>query len=422
MGQTTGWMAFVLGLALLANSVGLAASYDDDQMPVWISSPTSNQSSFVQLDTELFRHLLDFQNHQTEKQLLLRDENTDWPGKPVLLVGGQARLSLLAATTNRENKFSYLGRFPADFTGKSASDARLLQANAGMAAYVNPWISGYGELLFSDVFTFPDFKQGSLQVRQAYAVFGDPTLTPWYVFLGKKNVSFGDMGTLLPFSQSVVWHYFAALHEGVGVGYHTDNFSATVTGINGGRGVRLADSESKGKINNFAANMIVSGGDQQIGWRLGTGFLMGTIYDGNVAEHLDANTFGPYNHAWDVNGELTLGNLTLQAEYVSTTGDWPVTDYPVSAYRTEAAYDAKFMRWPTRYAVSWSDGRQGESGTEFEFNRQFAMGMGLTLGPNATFSAEYVRSLGFAPLIDLTSVSDRDVVQNSLVLGMTIVL
>ncbi|MCC9599112.1 LbtU family siderophore porin [Stieleria sp. JC731] len=380
------------------------------------------QPSFIQLDTELFGDLLDFQNHQTEKQLLLRDENASWSGKPVVLVGSQARLSILAATTNRDDKFSYLGRFPADFTGSSATDARLLQANLGMATYVNPWISGYGELLFSDVFTFPDFKQGSLQVRQAYAVFGDPAQSPWYAFIGKKNVSFGDMGTLLPFSQSVVWHYFAALHEGVGVGYQDENLSATLTGINGGRGIRLADSEAKGKINNFAANMIISGGQRQLSWRLGAGFLYGTIYDGLVAEHLDTGLFGEANHAWDVNAELKVRDFTFQGEFVSTTGDWPVTSYPVSAYRAEAAYDSLCYGRPARYAISWSDGHQAESGSEFEFNQQFAVGMGLSMGPHATCSVEYVRSLGFAPLINITTVSDRDVVQDSLVLGMTIVL
>ncbi|MEZ6117037.1 MAG: hypothetical protein R3C28_10755 [Pirellulaceae bacterium] len=50
-------------------------------------------------------------------------------------------------------------------------------------------------------------------------------------YIGKKNVGFGDMSTLSPFTQSTVWHYFAALAEGVGV-YFPSEFSGT-----GGRGI-----------------------------------------------------------------------------------------------------------------------------------------------------------------------------------------
>ena len=60
--------------------------------------------------------------------------------------------------------------------------------------------------------------------------------TPFYAFIGKKTVSFGDFSTLSPFTQAVPWHYFAALGEQAGVGYVNDGFHAVVTGINGGAG------------------------------------------------------------------------------------------------------------------------------------------------------------------------------------------
>lgn len=375
----------------------------------------------IQLDTLFFRDMLDFQNRQSEKELLVLDNNAAWPCQPTVLVGGQARLSGLVAATNREDKFSYLGRFPPDFVGNSATDARIVHANAAMAAHVNDWINVYGELLFSDVFSFPTFQQGSLQTRQAYAVFGNLDRSPWYAFVGKKNVSFGDMGTLSPFSQSVVWHYFGALHEGIGVGYAQDGFNFALTGINGGRGIRAADSPARGQINNFAANATLRGGDDVAGWQIGGGFLLGTIYDVTEAEHVNPNAFGPYNSAWDVNAQVHYGPWQLAGEFVSTVDDWPVTGSPVIAYRAEAAYDSCFLNRPARYSVSWSEGIQGPSGSEFEFNQQLVLGIGVDLGPHALVSMEYVRSLGFAPLIDITTVSDRSVVQDSVVMGMTIV-
>ncbi|QDV62892.1 hypothetical protein [Crateriforma conspicua] len=397
---------------------------------VYPQSPTTSvimqgRRPWLNLDTDFSDPLLDFQNRQTDKeQMILRHACHRDAFTPAVYVGGQARLSFLAATTNTTDKFPYLGRFPTDFSGDSATDARLLQANGHVTAHVSPMAHVYGEWLFSDVFTFPDHRQGSLQVRQAYAVFGDFRQSPWYLYLGKKNIGFGDLGTLSPFTQSVVWHYFSALAEGVGLGYFDDRWHVTLAAINGGRGIRVADSTSRGKLNNFAANVRFRHGDIELGRiQLGSGFLLGTIYDGFTAEHLDANQFGDDNNsAWNLFGQFEFMAVTLAGEWVSTTEAWPVTGSMVQAYRLEAAY------WPHRgpgfsvWSFSYSDGDQGGPGTEFEFNRQLVLGYQKQLSHHMRVSAEYVRSTGFAPLINITTVSDRDVTQDSLVLGATIVL
>jgi len=383
------------------------------------STPNVN----LRTDTDLFWYMLDFQNRQSNKEVALLHNHSAWGnGELVALVGGQARFSFMAAGTNTEGKFPYLGRFPPDFTGNSVTDARILQANAALAVHASSWINLYGELLFSDVFAFPDFKQGSLQTRQAYAVFGNLDETPWYAYIGKKNLSFGDMGTLSPFTQAVPWHYFAGLHEGVGVGYAGERLQLALQGVNGGRGIRVADSEEKGKINNLAANALYTvdlAADARI--QLGGGFLLSTIYDSSVAEHIDPSISGDRNSAWDVNALAKLGRFTFAGEYVATVDDWPVVGHPVRAYRAEAAYDVTLGERPGRFSVSWSEGIQGDRGTEFEFNQQLVLGLGIELNSFAMCSLEYVRSMGFAPLIDITTVSDRNVVQDSAILGMTIV-
>ncbi|MCM2374396.1 hypothetical protein [Aporhodopirellula aestuarii] len=386
---------------------------------------SSSPHDWLQLDTPLTNALLDFQNRQTDKELMvLEDHAIRGDHGPVVIVGGQSRLSFLAGTTNTADKFPYLGRFPTDFSGNTATDARMLQANAHATAHVAPFASVYTEVLFSDVFSFGDFKQGSLQVRQAYAVIGDWRVSPFYLYIGKKSVGFGDFSTLSPFTQSVTWHYFAALAEGIGGGYHDGTWDVTLAGINGGRGIRLNDSPERGKLNNLAANVTYTVGDHiDNRLQLGSGFLLGTIYDGFTAEHLDANQFGAdYNSAWSVNGRLDVDRITLAGEYVTTTDDWPVTASTVFAYRAEAAY--WFDRGPrgSHASVSWSSGEQGPSGSEFEFNSQLVIGYGKRLGDHCQASVEYVRSSGFAPLINITTVSDRDVVQDSLVLGMNLIL
>lgn len=405
----------------LEDTAAISPVSDWTSYPPGMASPTH----WLRLDGGLTTELLDFQNRQTDKELhILHHRQRSRSPEPTVIAGGQARLSFLAAGTSDEDKFPYLGRFPTDFSGKSATDARLLQANTHLTAYVVPTVSVYGELLFSDVFTFGDFKQGSLQVRQAYAIVGDFDVSPFYFYLGKKNVGFGDFGTLSPFTQAVTWHYFAALAEGIGLGYHDEQWDITAAAINGGRGIRLNDSPEKGKLNNLAANLTWHRGNSPTHRvQLGAGFLLGTIYDGLVAEHLDANQFGTdYNSAWDVNAQVDFGKWTFSGEFVSTTSPWPVTGSLVSAFRTEGAYWLSRGNCPQYLSVSWSAGDQGPDGSEFEFNRQLVLGYFRHLNGHCSVSAEYVRSTGFAPLINITTVSDRDVAQDSLVLGMTLVL
>jgi len=374
----------------------------------------------IRLDTDTMIPLMDFQNRQSDKQTILLDQKRD--STPHLVVGTQMRSSLLFASTNERDKFPYLGRFPTDFSGTRASDARMLQANFDVIANVNSWITGYADVLFSDVFSFADFKQGSIQVRQAYAVFGNSELTPWYAYVGKKQVSFGDFSTLSPFTQAVPWHYFGALAEGAGVGYYGNGLHLTAAALNGSRGIRVVDSESKGHLNNFAINASYQWHNDNSGFRFGGGYLYGTIYDGFTAEHLDPTITGDRNGVWDVNGTVKYKRLSVAGEFVQTEGAWPVTGSRVSAYKVEGAYDVNVLNYPGWLSASWSEGIQGAPGTEFEYNRQLVLGMATEVSRNVLFSLEYVESSGFAPLIAIEQVSDRSVRQRSVVLGLVFVL
>jgi len=380
-----------------------------------------SSSGFLRLDTALMTDLLDFQNQQTEKQIWLIESGAAYD-TTTLIVGSQLRSSLLFAGTNRENKFPYLGRFPPDFTGSSASDARLLHANVALAGHFTPAFHAYLETLFSDVFTFPAFNQGSFQMRQAYVAIGNFDVSPFYVFVGKKTVSFGDMSTLSPFSQSTVWHYFSPLAEGAGIGYSANGLNITATAVNGGRGIRVVRSPAKGKLNNFAVN---ASWEQRfpVGWyKIGAGYLHGTIYDLTVAEHLNFNAFGERNPAWNANVRAGIGAWEFGAEFTQTLHAWPVTNEQVTAYRTEMAVVLPYFSVPSRLSASWSEGIQGPSGSQFEFNRQLVVGLAMQLNQHALLTTEYVQSLGFAPLINITTVSDRSVHQHSAVIGLVLVL
>ncbi len=408
-------------------SVGPTPATESPQ-PVPISDPSIFDEivdepiatlSPVRLDTDLMAPLLDFQNRQSDKELLILESQARNGDSPTLLMGAQFRASASASWSNRTDKFNYLGRFPPDFTGNTSSDIRLVHANQGFVAHATPWVSGYLETLFSDVFSFPAFDQGSFQMRQAYVTLGNLDEFPVYAFLGKKTVSFGHMGTLSPFSQSVVWHYFSPLAEGGGIGFHTDFLHLSATALNGSRGIRVADSESRGEINNFAANSTLTLLESdEIDLSVGGGYLDGTIYDGQFAEHLDAGVSGPMNGAWDANAALRINRFHLGGEYVSTLEKWPVTDHKVIAYRAEGALDLS----PLWLSVSWSEGIQGDASQEFQFNQQLVLGTEYQMAPNVRLSLEYIRSMGFAPLINITTVSDKSVHQSTFLLGLTVAI
>jgi len=387
------------------------------------AAPMDLSLGWLQFDSAYTSQMLDFQNRQADKELfLLEHALLDEQGTSFTL-GAQFRGSAIWGTTNSADKFPYLGRFPTDFVGTTATDLRLLQANQNVTLHLNRSVHGYFETLFSDVFTFPTFNQGSYQVRQAYLVFGDLSRSPFYGFLGKKNVNFGDMGTLSPFTQAVPWHYFAPLAEGGGIGFDNQIVNATITALNGSRGIRVVDSSEKGHVNNFAANLLFRLPVGNVGQlNLGAGYLHGTIYNAAVAEHTDSNLFGPNNGAWDVNALLRLGRLRLAGEYVQTVDPWPATDHEVIAYRTEASLESWLLGRPARHSVSWSEGIQGPPGSPFEFNQQLVLGTRVDVHPNVALTLEYVRSMGFAPLINIQRVSDPDVVQNSVVWGAVIAL
>lgn len=423
---------------VVAQNVGSGHAFTDPSFVSPTSSPNhlfpANTSqlyhqpvippSSIVLNSSLSAEMLDFQNRQSDKELfLLRRTSTGHETYPQLTLGAQFRASGVFGKTNSSDRFPYLGRFPTDFSGNTVTDARLLQANQALIASINPWLHGYVETLFSDVFSFNAPKQGSFQVRQAFVLFGDQSRSPWYAFLGKKNVSFGDFSTLSPFTQAVPWHYFAPLAEGVGGGFSANGFDLSVMALNGSRGIRVADSSEKGHLNNFAVNArqtIALGSESEL--TIGAGYLYGTIYDGLTAEHTDPTVTGPRNGVWDAFAGLKLGLFQVRAELVQTENDWPVTGREVTAYAVETAFDLPTGTRPVRLSGSWSEGIQGDSGTSFEFNRQLVVGLQVQPTNGLLCSLEYVRSSGFAPLIGITTASDRNVVQNSVVIGITLVL
>ena len=383
----------------------------------------NRDTGFLRVNTPLSFHMLDFQNRQTDKEVRVLEDGVQAVRGPSITIGAQLRASGLYGRTDTADQFSYFGRSPEDFVGNTATDIRLLQTNQSVVIHANSWAHGYVETLFTDGASFHQFDDDGFQVRQAYILLGDLNQSPFYAFLGKKNVSFGDFGTLSPFSQALPWHYFGAIAEGGGLGYTGNGLRAQVMALSGGQGTRVVDSEEDGHINNFAANIRYDWEvSPDLAFGIGGGYLHGTIYDAAISDPIDPTAFGPRNGAWDVNGSVHVGALRMAGEFVQTEDGWPSTGRRVSAWRAEAAYDFLYGNTPCVLSGSFGEGNQGASGTEFEFNRQLVVGLRIQPSPNAFFTFEYVRSTGFAPLVDVTTASDRSAEQNSAVFGLVLAI
>lgn len=355
------------------------------------------------------------------------------------LISAMLRSEILGAHSNTSGKFNYLARAPSDFTGNWASDTRIRRGMLSWTGALTDNITTFMQILFTDTVAFDSHKQGSLQMRRAYALWGNLDACGLYAFIGKKDVAFGDMSTLSPFTPSAVWHYFGGLAEGIGAGYKAQNFNIVLTGLCGGRGMRVVDSHQKGKINNAALNASFMGACCGATVEAGAGALLGTIYNQDVGEHVNEDLFGPMNPALDGFVNLSFGNFKITAEYAQTLKKWPVVDHRVIAFKGELGWTWQRESRDYNFSLSYSEGIQGDTsswsgccpfsgscstkttacpaGTDpFAFNKQFVVGIETVLkNKSCSFGVEYILSKGFAPLINIDTNSDSGVLQNTVV-------
>jgi len=257
---------------------------------------------------------------------------------------------------------------------------------------------------------------------------GNLAESPFYGYFGRNTIDFGDMDSYNPYTHTATNHYFNAASDDpiLALGYYDHGTDVVVTGINGGRQLRVADNRRKSHVNNFAVNAnqtfdLNKEGSHQL--RFGGGYLHSTIYNTVTPHHTVAQADAAddagfvRNGAWDAVVEYTSPSWDIMFEYTQTTRDWLATDDPVKAITAQTAYRLDGFGLEHELSAVYSRGQQGDSGTEFEFMEQYILGWESEIWENAYFGAEYIHGRGFAPLIAITAVSDQSVRNNSLILG-----
>ena len=261
--------------------------------------------------------------------------------------------------------------------------------------------------------TNTDLERNQVQVRRAYALFGDLDRLPVYASLGKMAAPFGLTDTVNPFTASTVWHAFGALANGVTLGYAGERLNLTAMGVQGGAQFRAANAPVEetavpSRLNNLAVDANYSIETGSLGTLLlGASYLHGTAYcqDYPVAHFEPCRDNNP---AVDVYGRLVFGDVTLKGEFARTLDTWPGTLNPalpqfpasrVTAFDIGARYRHDTEgHGPVDFSAEFSRFVAGADGAPWERQDQLVVGAAWFARPSVKLFAEYVRTAGFAPL------------------------
>lgn len=367
--------------------------------------------------------MLSLQRGVTDKSIHLLESLRDGKletGKVYL--SGHGSYSHYEERTDTAGKFPILGRFPEQHnaTRTSGSEDVIDILSMSLTYAPSPWVAVYVNGIYTDI-EFP--RQEEAQIREGFVTIGNLQESPFYAAAGKKTVNFGRMDAYNPTTHTVTNHFYRTdMRDMVlELGYVSDDWHFTISAMEGGRQLRVADSTNDDFLGNFAltAQRNFECGDWDIS--VGAGYLNSSIYDSDSANHPgvapDPLTMRHRNGVYDVWVEAKNGPWSFLAEYTKTERAWPATGRAVEAISLQAAYDTTIWDRPTRLSASWGRGEQGRATDPYYELTQLAVGAEMWVTPNFSMSAEYVYNTGFVPLIMISRASDPGVDTGTLILS-----
>ena len=382
--------------------------------------PEASSAQLARFDRKFAYEVLDPTTAINRKQHLILERRREGTLAPDSLhLHGAVTAIASYQKSNRDDKFGYLMRHPTgkNQVGDTVSEATIHSAQLGLTGTLGDWLTGHAILLFDPEQSFgagtnTDLERNQVQVRHAYALFGNLDRSPFYASLGKQAVPFGLSDTVNPFTASTMWHAFGALANSVILGYAGEGLNVSVTGVQGGAQFRAANAPVKGtsvpsRLNNFALN---AHHEFPLGTAgtilLGASYLHGSAY----CQDFPVQHFVPCrdnNPAFDMYGKLVFGNFTFKGEFARTTDEWPGTFNPampefaasrVTSFNLGAKYRIESGRGPLDASAEFSRFDAGPDGAPWERQDQIVLGAAWFVRPSAKLFAEYVRIDGYAPL------------------------
>ena len=408
-----------------------AERIDHAARPPAISAPDRGPSGVVRTNPRYAYEILDPTADINRKQRLILERRRDGTLTPdTLHVQGAVTAVANFQKSNRDDKFGYLMRHPTsrNQVGDTVSEAAIHSVQLGVTGTLGDWLVGHAEMLFDPEQSFgagtnTDLERNQVQVRRAYALFGDLDRAPVYASLGKMAVPFGLTDTVNPFSGSTLWHAFGALANGVTLGYAGERVNLAAMGVQGGAQFRAANAPVEetavpSRLNNFAVDLNYSLETDWLGTLLlGASYLHGTAFcqDFPVAHF---NPCRDNNPAVDVYGRFAFDDFTLKGEFARTLDAWPGTLNPalpqfpasrVTAFDIGAKYRYDTAtRGPVDFSAEFSRFIAGPDRAPWERQDQFVVGAAWFPRPSVKLFAEYIRTEGYVPLNFISGGSIRN--------------
>lgn len=388
--------------------------------------PQEADPGVIMINSPLSYDLLDPTTAGKSKPLALlaaKQNGTLKPGGVVL--GGAVTAIADYQWTNFDSDFGYLMRQPgANHIGKSVSEAAIHSAQLHVTASVNPWLTGYVELLYDPQQSFgagtiTALSRNQIQLRRGYVLVGDLKRSPVYGMIGKMDTPFGQTDTVNPFSLSTDGHTFAGLAYGALIGYSKNGLNLSAEAVEGGSAFRGLNAPVDGtnvpsRLNNYVldANYTVELGGLNRTLLAGASYEKGSSY----CQSFPITHFGACskaNPAYAVYSTLNWDQMTLKGEYVSTVNTMLGTHNPnaplniykasrISSYDVGVKYRAHAFDKPLHLSADFSTLIAGPNGAPWEHQDQWVAGIASFPSPNVKLFSEVIFVDGYLPLQFLT--------------------
>ncbi len=345
------------------------------------STSTAGLGAYVGTDSALTWDMMSNYSAQGREMSILEARKSGHLGNHAVYFGGFAKTDAMWQISNNKGVFRNAAFH--GINGKNGTAIQLTGLNLLTTATLNQWTTLFLQLGGSNVGASNGDEHVGFQ--QAYMLFGDLNKMPVYGFIGDKDVDFGHFGSVNLYSQPLNRMLFAAYGDQAGVGYSAYGANVVATLINGGTNGNNLYTKRGASMDNFAIDASYGGNYKNTDWKVGAGYL-----NGASAEWARSND--QTNGAWDLNGQLSVMNFDVLAEYTQTTSNTAVSGSKsnVQSWNVGLAYNFMFMGRNSKVSASYSAARLAFLGQSHQNTySQYVVGVRNELLPNVWGGFEY---------------------------------
>ncbi len=423
-------------------------------VPLGMYAQSSTESS-LKLNTQLSAEMLDPVQYMRKVEILATHQKAMDRSQRSLTIGASIIAIMDYQSSNRDSKFGYLMRHPtsANEIGKTVSEVAIHSAQFSVIGNVNSWISFYGEALYNPEQSFGPgtttaLGRNTIHLRKGFVVLGDLNKSPFYAAIGKMDATFGQPGSVNPFTNSTNWHAFAGLGYAAQLSYHKAGLHLSAMAIQGGAQFRVLNAPVENtnvpsKLNNFALDGSYTLKFGRGSVKLGASYLHGTSY----VQDFPVQHFNPgkeNNPATAVYSTIQLGTFVFKGAYTTTLKVWPGThnpNKPLDIYPASKVSSLSFGaktdvmnrgNWKSSISFEFSNFVAGAKGSPWERQNQYVLGWSSQYKAGCRLFAELFHTQGYEPLNFVSgghnpqnpgeTWSDRDAKSYGVVVGSMVFL